>query len=134
MAKFYVKHDYKITGKDYIETDGGDTPAGGLSYSTEEQDTGLTWIDGKKIYQKTFPTEFITVSGTGWETTDVDVSGLAISDIIRGETLRDLTTRKGPLNVFQYSITADNKLQIALNSNASGLQLTDITLWYTKTE
>ncbi len=27
---------------------------GGISYSTEEQDTGLTWIDGKKIYQKTF--------------------------------------------------------------------------------
>lgn len=27
---------------------------GGVSYSTEEQDTGLTWIDGKKIYQRTF--------------------------------------------------------------------------------
>lgn len=26
---------------------------GGISYSTEEQDTGLTWIDGKKIYQLT---------------------------------------------------------------------------------
>lgn len=28
--------------------------SGGVSYSTTEQDTGLTWIDGKKIYQKTF--------------------------------------------------------------------------------
>lgn len=26
----------------------------GINYSTSEQDTGLTWIDGKKIYQKTF--------------------------------------------------------------------------------
>ena len=26
----------------------------GIPYSTEEQDTGLTWIDGKKIYQKSF--------------------------------------------------------------------------------
>ena len=31
--------------------------AGGINYSTEEQDTGLTWIDGKKIYQKTFAYE-----------------------------------------------------------------------------
>lgn len=28
--------------------------SGGLDYSTTEQDTGLTWVDGKKIYQKTF--------------------------------------------------------------------------------
>lgn len=26
---------------------------GGIDYSLEEQDTGLKWIDGKKIYQKT---------------------------------------------------------------------------------
>lgn len=26
---------------------------GGVDYSTDEQDTGLKWIDGKKIYQKT---------------------------------------------------------------------------------
>ena len=25
-----------------------------IPYSTKEQDTGLTWIDGKKIYQKSF--------------------------------------------------------------------------------
>lgn len=28
MAKAYVKHDYAVTGKDYVETDGGDTPGG----------------------------------------------------------------------------------------------------------
>lgn len=26
---------------------------GGVDYSTEEQDTGIKWIDGKTIYQKT---------------------------------------------------------------------------------
>lgn len=26
---------------------------GGINYSFEEQSTGLTWVDGKKIYQKT---------------------------------------------------------------------------------
>lgn len=53
MSKLYLQHDYQVTGKDYVETEGGDTPAGGVSYSTEEQDTGLTWVDGSKIYQKT---------------------------------------------------------------------------------
>lgn len=28
--------------------------APGLNYSTSEIDTGMTWIDGKKIYKKTF--------------------------------------------------------------------------------
>ena len=55
MAKAYVKHDYAVTGRDYVETEGGgDTPAGGISYSTEEQDTGLKWLDEKPIYQKTY--------------------------------------------------------------------------------
>jgi hypothetical protein len=27
---------------------------GSINYSTTEQDTGLIWIDGKKIYQKTY--------------------------------------------------------------------------------
>ena len=27
--------------------------AGGIDYSTTEQDTGLKWIDGKTVYQKT---------------------------------------------------------------------------------
>ena len=35
---------------DTIEPGGG---AGGIDYSTEEQDTGLKWIDGSPVYQKT---------------------------------------------------------------------------------
>ena len=54
MSKAYVQRDTAVTGKYYVETDGGDTPGGGdISYSTEEQDTGLKWIDGKNIFQKT---------------------------------------------------------------------------------
>lgn len=34
----------------WVEQSGG---GGGVSYSTDEQDTGLTWIDGSPIYQKT---------------------------------------------------------------------------------
>lgn len=33
---------------------GGGSGSGGINYSTSEQDTGLTWIDGSPIYQKSF--------------------------------------------------------------------------------
>ena len=28
MSRLYVQHDYAVTGRDYVETDGGDTPGG----------------------------------------------------------------------------------------------------------
>lgn len=38
---------------------------GGINYSTTEQDTGITWIDGRHIYQKTIEIEnFTTVNNT----------------------------------------------------------------------
>lgn len=47
---------------------------GGVNYSTTEQDTGLKWIDGKTIYQKTF---IITQNDT-WE----DLTNLNIDNCI----------------------------------------------------
>ena len=41
-----------ISGLVYNIPSGGG--GGGVNYSTTEQDTGLTWIDGRPIYQKTF--------------------------------------------------------------------------------
>lgn len=38
---------------------------GGVNYSTTEQDTGLKWIDGKPIYQRTFVEHLNSIS-TGW--------------------------------------------------------------------
>ena len=35
---------------------------GGIDYSTTEQDTGLFWIDGKKIYQKTVTVTVPTIT------------------------------------------------------------------------
>lgn len=134
MAKAYVKHDYAVTGRDYVETEGGDTPAGGISYSTEEQDTGLTWIDGSKIYQKTFTSSYVTVSGTNWQTTDIDVSGLGITNVITGNTLRVAGALKVPLAVAQYAISGENRLQIIFSVSTPDLTLDSITLTYTKTE
>lgn len=36
---------------------GGGTGGGGINYSTTEQDTGLLWVNGKHIYQKTVVAE-----------------------------------------------------------------------------
>ena len=38
---------------------------GGIDYSTEEQDTGLKWIDGRPIYQKTITAPFRTTTASG---------------------------------------------------------------------
>lgn len=47
---------------------------GGIDYSTTEQDTGLKWIDGKPIYQKTF----IVTQNDTWE----DLTSLNIDTCI----------------------------------------------------
>lgn len=50
MSKLYLQHDYQVTGRDYVETDGGDTPGG--TYSEEEHIVGA-WLDGSPIYERT---------------------------------------------------------------------------------
>lgn len=50
-----------------------------INYSTDEQDTGLTWIDGKKIYQKTFVKDSTNASGT---LVTIDASALNIDTCI----------------------------------------------------
>lgn len=62
MAKAFVQRDTAVTGKYYVESEGGSGGGGGVNYSTEEQDTGLKWIDGGSIYQTTYALENITSS------------------------------------------------------------------------
>ena len=64
----------EIGGSIYSVGGGG---AGGINYSLEEQDTGLKWIDGKSIYQKSY--ELSTLSGS-WTSLD---SSLGAEQIIR---------------------------------------------------
>lgn len=83
MSKLYLQHDYQVTGKDYVETEGGDTPAGGVSYSTEEQDTGLKWIDGKSIYQITIDLENAVTVPQNTETSICSVSAYSIDTLVK---------------------------------------------------
>lgn len=55
MAIYYNGHLQSTKG-------GGGSSGGGVDYSTTEQNTGMKWIDGKPIYQKTY--HFIEASAT----------------------------------------------------------------------
>ena len=51
----------------------------GIDYSTTEQDTGLKWIDGKKIYQKTIDfTSDITIAFNSWTATTESSVGISL--------------------------------------------------------
>jgi hypothetical protein len=47
---------------------------GGVDYSTTEQDTGLKWIDGRPIYQKTYEQQMNEIS-TGWQGLNYTIFG-----------------------------------------------------------
>lgn len=131
MAKAYVKHDYAVTGRDYVETEGGDTPAGGISYSTEEQDTGLTWIDDSKIYQRTVDLEeALTVPADTFS--DTPLSNLEIALII------DVKATSTTGTFFPVAANCDNVsgyVQLGNMRPYDGVTIVKtFTIWYTKTE
>ena len=53
-----------------------------LNYSTSETDTGMTWIDGKKIYRKVYTG---TTPNSSDKTNLQDISGLNISTCVKIE-------------------------------------------------
>lgn len=129
MAKAYLQRDTAVTGKYYVETEGGgDTPAGGISYSTEEQDTGIKWLDGKTVYQKSFTYEtFIEVSTTAWTATGSTVTGGDKVLTAWGISDSGLCT---PL--MGYFDSGALKIQTPRNSNNS--EVSALTITYTKTK
>ena len=48
-------------------------PGGGVDYSLSEQNTGLKWIDGKYIYQKTIT---FTINGGGYISNPTGITGI----------------------------------------------------------
>lgn len=126
MSRLYVQHDYAVTGRDYVETDGGDTPAGGISYSTEEQDTGLKWIDDKNIYQITIDLENAVTIPQNTTTSVCSVSDLSIDTLVNIVTKPSKTAICGELAYIDEGY-------LKVNFHQAWLVKT-ITLWYTKTE
>lgn len=74
--------DKFLTGAGTFERPAG----GGVDYSLSEQDTGLKWIDGKKIYQKTIS---FTVAGEGYVSNPTGITG--IDTLIKHEEIGRIT-------------------------------------------
>lgn len=142
MAKAYVKHDYAVTGRDYVETEGGDTPAGGgINYSTDEQDTGLTWINGSHVYQKTI--SMGTLPNNSTITIPHGISGLNVIIHMYGSAnssqsgytipLEDLDAQAGINSAIRLYANNTN-LYITTKADQSTYDTCYVTMCYTKTE
>lgn len=77
ISKEFVPTGVELTNEDYwvqISVPGGST-SGGVNYSTEEQDTGLKWTDGRTIYQKTYVEQMNNGIRTGWQSLNYSIFG-----------------------------------------------------------
>lgn len=109
-----------------------------INYSTAEQDTGLKWIDGKPIYQKTFSetscpnNSSVTVASLSSLNIEnvVDMKGFAKSNNQSGY-FRTLPFCGGGANDIRIDVS-NFDLRIVTYGDWSGYNVT-ITVYYTKT-
>ena len=117
----------EIGGSIYSVGGGG---AGGVNYSLEEQDTGLKWIDGRPIYQKTY--EISTSLSNSWMNID-SITGVeqvvycsqAVYKDSNGEGVSTCEARSRVGSAIDYK----NSAAITLSSNTKAY----ITVQYIKT-
>lgn len=127
-----------------IEIDGtkyavGGGAGGGVNYSTTEQDTGLKWVDGKSIYQKTFLFNNLTTGENVLElgnSSDFDVVIDYEFTCIRNN---DRYVNIGFTNVWGEATISlfnfrnvDNKLKVSVTSGYYAASDFYITIRYTK--
>ena len=154
MSKLYLQHDYKVTGKDYVETEGGgDTPAGGSAgYDMEEHVVGK-WIDGSDLYECTYSTEWaVAASTSGAKTQTLELNVPDIKDLIWFEMIPISRTSANSAvqgnavraSAFALTVAGDitvltdkvNFLTVTANSNLTWTGFSDVIvkIRYTKTE
>lgn len=130
MAIYYNGHQHATKG-------GGSSGGGGISYSTTEQDTGLKWIDGKPIYQKTY---HITESAET-EEKEYDISNDNVDTMIECNALVRAGTGGGN-NVYTAPRIINGTYFISVSASDTSIVITAIsykfteayvTLRYTKT-
>ena len=125
MAIYYNGHLQATKGG------GGSSGGGGIDYSTTEQNTGLKWIDGKPIYQKTFvttDTNYIDISGLNIDTF-VAIDGLSLADGDIVVPLYDNVTSQ-----YRCYLDVDrSNMRMRVNMYGWTFESGHITLRYTKT-
>lgn len=109
---------------------------GGIDYSTEEQWTGLRWIDGKKIYQKTI--NFGTLPNTATKSVAHNIINLKNIININGFGKKITTGTTIPLPTVQSGhnvgiwVNASN-VYIETSSDRTDVTECYVTIQYTKT-
>lgn len=101
-------------------------------YSTEEREIGV-WTDGKPLYQKTFLSNYTTVSGVGWQVTDINLSDYDIDLMVCGQALRVGGDSYVIYDVIgEYGISSGGYLQFVNVVSSPNERIYCITLLYTK--
>lgn len=109
----------------------------GNKYSTEEQDTGKKWINGKTIFQKTF-----AMGGLGLATTIKKPHNISNLDlVIRIQGIAKENSIGATINLphaadqqpYTVTVYADNtNVNIQTYADHRGYVQSYVTLWYTK--
>lgn len=100
-----------------------------LDYSTTEQDTGVKWIDGKKIYMISFDCHESPISTNNG--TIADVSSLHIGNLVGAEMTAINNSEKLPQGAAGRCVYINSDALKFYNGNSGG-SLTYCTIWYTK--
>lgn len=105
-----------------------------INYSTEEQDTGQLWIDGRKIYQRTWTVSLNhTYSAGVWRTilslpADLSIQRLMSSDV-------NVDSAATAIYSFYSSRVAGTNFDVyTVAASSDSTYVTHITLRYTKNE
>lgn len=110
------------------------------SYSTTEQKTGATWIDGKPIYKKTYSmgalingggTLVQNISSLGFENV-VELRGIAINPT--SKNVRPLPLVSNGLSDMVRLDVTNNEIHVITTTGSSWSTAYNayVTLWYTK--
>ena len=130
FEKFTEKLEEIATALENMPTPTG----GGIDYSMTEQDTGLKWVDGKNIYQKTI---YVTTAG-GVSNINHDIVDIDKCISITGTCLYQGTTQ---LILPYVSISSDYNICLGnvtsttfMIQTGGSISVTDIyvTIQYTK--
>lgn len=154
MAKAYVQRDTAVTGKYYVETEGGgDTPAGGgADYSLEERKIGK-WYDGSDLYECTYSSEWAVAASTSVaQTHTIELSVPDVKDLIwyemipvtRNSANSSVQGNAPRASAFSLTVVGDitvgsdkvNFLTVTANANLTWTGFSDVIvkIRYTKTE
>ena len=96
------------------------TPTGGgVNYSLEEQDTGLKWIDGRTVYQKTFDKTTTVLNIRNWNN---DILGTSDIQIIEVNAVLNFGSYPPILTINHYRSSTEY-LSWSLNSTASDINI-----------